>query len=311
MPNESPIYFPCPGSFHNLTGKHTLKKGIATPRDMKKVDTIVLHQTAGIMSGVEEDYLDYSAHIAILRDGRILYINDLSFQTWHGHGFNSESIGIEIEGHFAGIEGDPKTIWDNRKTHDLKPEQVDAARNAITWAILNVVPIGGTFKKIVAHRQSSNERDSDPGSLIWRSIGLWAQTELKLENQWWGTVGSGTPLPRAWDTRSLFGWRGQIDKVGIAMVQAVANARLKTGLDIDGVVGPKTRAAIGALRGDLLGAGTSGSSIDNPFIEALSGTAEFNFVVQWLDSVVTSKGIPVNLMGNDLLDVFDAYPKET
>ena len=85
---------------------------------------------------------------------------------------------------------------------NLSTAQVDGAKATLQWIVNNVAANGGKMTHIHAHRQSSKDRQSDPGSLIWQTVGLWAQNTLGLSDA--GavfTVGDGRALPEAWDAR--------------------------------------------------------------------------------------------------------------
>ena len=84
----------------------------------------------------------------------------------------------------------------------LPPAQRDAARAVVRWIVQVVAANGGKITHIHAHRQSSGERQSDPGSLIWQEVGIWAQGALQLSDGGGGfKVGTGQPIPAAWDSR--------------------------------------------------------------------------------------------------------------
>ena len=56
------------------------------------------------------------------------------------------------------------------------------------------------MKFIHAHRQSSADRQSDPGSRIWQDVGIWGQQNLALSDGGKNVkVGTGLKIPEAWD----------------------------------------------------------------------------------------------------------------
>ena len=56
------------------------------------------------------------------------------------------------------------------------------------------------MKFIHAHRQSSADRQSDPGSRIWQDAGIWAQQNLALSDGGKNfKVGTELKIPEAWD----------------------------------------------------------------------------------------------------------------
>ncbi len=316
---EAEVLFPYPDPerFENITGKHELNKGSTKDRDMSKVTHIVLHQTACRLGTRPSRYYDVACHCAVLHNGTVLYVNDLRHAVWHGHGFNPFSIGIEVDGHFAGIEGDTRTVWKGGgPTNELTPEQAQGIKNLLSWLVGQGVALGGGFTSLVAHRQSSNQRQGDPGSAIWGAVASWARETLGMKIPWYETIGSGLYLPRQWEIGSFVGWSGQFDRTGIGMVQICCNemdaARAPEpkpeSLDVDGYTGPKTRAGVKRMNGYL---GTNaGDRITSDTIESLVNAPEYQALVGWLDRVVKAHKIPPKLRGKHLFDALETYPQE-
>jgi len=320
---EAEVLFPFvdPDKFRNITGEHELNKGSTRERDMGKVSHIMLHQTACRLGLKPERYYDVACHCAVLYDGTVLYVNNLKHYVWHGNGFNNFSVGIEIDGHFAGIEGDKRTIWKGGgRTHDLTPEQIQGVKNLLLWLVGQGVALGGGFTNLVCHRQGSDQRQGDPGSAVYEAIVPWARETLGFQVPWYETLGSGLYLPRQWEIGSLFGWAGNIDRTGIGTVQIVVNEMDKARapdplpdgypepLEIDGMTGPKTRAGVTRMNG-YLGVEAGGRIIPDT-VEALQGAPEYQDVVSWLDRVCRAHKIPARLRGRDLFDALESYPEE-
>lgn len=79
---------------------------------------------------------------------------------------------------------------------------IEAAKATIRWAHADVARHGGKITHLFAHRQSSGTRQSDPGSALWQAIALPLLRELRLSDGGHGyRVGSGRPIPEAWDAR--------------------------------------------------------------------------------------------------------------
>jgi len=314
MSKEAEIRFPfadtTEGAFRNLTGAHELlrERGIAKPRDMSEVDTIVLHQTATRLGNEPGEYYRIAAHVAVNSAGEVFYVNDLSFFIYHAHAYSRNSISLTVDGNFAGIEGETQITGAGAlgKTHELTGEQVTGAQQAILWIVGECAKLGANITDIVAHRQSSNQKQTDPGSALWRSVAIWAQRELGLVNRFYEVLGSGYPIPRQWDIRSLFGWGGDIDKVGIAIIQAVAKKKLALDLSVDGIVGKQTRVAVYVLNEYF---GFEGDRIiSNNTIEKVASTPEFIEVTDWVAEQVEELGLPVSLLrGDELIDIFARY----
>lgn len=177
-------------------------------RPWSKVTAIVLHQTAAKIGEKPASWHGVPIHFGITRAGKIIQLYDLTEICNHANGLNRPSVGIEIDGWYAGIEGRPETLWQpkNQPTPrlpmNLPTAQADAAKAVVKWIVNTVSANGGKVTHIHPHRQSSKDRQSDPGSLIWQTVGLWAQSTFGLSDGGASfTVGDGRTIPEAWDTR--------------------------------------------------------------------------------------------------------------
>ena len=202
---------------HDLRGAKRTKsrgkpKGV---RDWSQVTGITLHQTAVVMTRPMQ-LLNVPVHGGTLPDGSIVLLHDPTALMWHGNGFNSRDIGIEVSCQAAGVEGVPNTLWrpkskPNLEATEATDEQLVATRELVRGYVKLVASNGGRIRYIHAHRQATSQRVSDPGSRIWLAVGEWARTELGLEV---GppdfAIGTGKPLPDAWTGRAngiRYGWQ--------------------------------------------------------------------------------------------------------
>jgi hypothetical protein len=178
-------------------------------RPWSQITGITLHQTAGLIGERTAVWRGVHAHLGVTRLGKIVHLYDFADRVNHGHNLNAADVGIEIDGHFCGVEGDLRTYWrpagdPHRMPLTPTAAQIEAARIAVEFVIEAVAAEGGCVRFIHAHRQSSCMRQGDPGSAIWREVGLWAQQHLGLEDGGPGwTVGDGLPIPEAWDPRRV------------------------------------------------------------------------------------------------------------
>ncbi|MFT4238633.1 MAG: N-acetylmuramoyl-L-alanine amidase [Klebsiella sp.] len=177
-------------------------------RKWSDVTAIVLHQTAASFGEKAADWHDVHAHLGVTRKGKIIQLYSLTEICNHANGLNSRSVGIEIDGWYAGIEGKPNTLWQPNKKNptrtpmNLPTVQADAVKKAITLIIGYVAANNGKITHIHPHRQASDERQSDPGSLIWQTLGIWAQETLNLSDGGANfKVGTGLTIPKEWDAR--------------------------------------------------------------------------------------------------------------
>jgi N-acetyl-anhydromuramyl-L-alanine amidase AmpD len=158
---------------------------------------ICLHQTACLLGERPSRWDTVGAHIGITRGGQIIWLHDFDRLVWHGNGWNQGTIGIEIDGLYAGVEGDASTVWGKEAPMALTPEAAEAARQVIRWLVCEVP----TIRALVAHRQSSMTRRSDPGQAIWQAVAVPLHAELELSDGGVGFKLGGYAIPEAWDPR--------------------------------------------------------------------------------------------------------------
>jgi len=190
------------------THPHSGRSTAMPYRPWSKVTAVVLHQTAAKIGEKPSSWHSVPIHVAVTRAGKIIQLYEFTEVCNHVGALNRSSVGIEIDGWFAGIEGRPDTLWQPRdaatprQPMDLPAAQADAVKTAVQWIVNTVQANGGRVTHIHPHRQSSKDRRSDPGSLIWQTVGLWAQNTLGLSDG--GAtfaVGDGRTIPHAWDAR--------------------------------------------------------------------------------------------------------------
>lgn len=177
-------------------------------RTWSKVTAIVLHQTATQLGEKPARWRTVPIHFGITRAGKIIQLYDLTEICNHAGNFNRWTVGIEIDGWFAGVEGRPETLWQprppapKRTPMNFPTVQSDAAKACVKRIIDTVAANGGKITHIHPHRQSSSERQSDPGSMIWETVGLWAQKQFSLSDGGKDyKIGDGRKIPEDWDPR--------------------------------------------------------------------------------------------------------------
>jgi hypothetical protein len=176
-------------------------------RPWKSVTGICLHQTACLLGERPARWDTVGAHIGVTRSGRVIWLHDFDRIVWHGNRWNAGTVGIEIDGLYEGVKGNPKTVWDDPSTatHEqgmiATPEAIEATKQTIRWICSVVAENGGAVKALVAHRQSSMNRRNDPGSELWQAVALPLHAELKLNDGGVGFTVGGLPIPEEWDPR--------------------------------------------------------------------------------------------------------------
>lgn len=173
-----------------------------------------LHQMACSPGTNLDRYNSVGAHFAVLRSERVLYLHTVNRLISHSgqprvsNGFNKRTIGIELEGRFEGVQGNMKTLWDDPSTRGREQPQrptqwqIEATKQLMRWCRGEVAAHGGRLTKLLAHRQASSSRPSDPGSECWQEIALPVMAELGLDDGGPGfKVDQGYAIPESWDPR--------------------------------------------------------------------------------------------------------------
>lgn len=172
-------------------------------RSLASVTGVCLHQTACNMGSRVERYDGTGAHV-VVAGRKVIWLHDWTKRVVAANGWNAGTVSIEINGLFAGVEGDISTVWDDPSTAKretamtLDDDSVAASLAALRW-IRQGVP---GLRVIVAHRQASGNRRNDPGEAIWKRIAIPARDELGLATPDRFTLDDGRPIPEAWDARA-------------------------------------------------------------------------------------------------------------
>ncbi len=178
-------------------------------RPWDKVTGITLHQTACVLGERPQRWANVGAHVGITRGGQRLWLHDFDVQVVHGNLWNEQCVGIEMDGLYAGVEGDASTVWDDPSTKQREvgmtptPELIACALDTVRWICRRVAEHGGHVRALVAHRQSSRSRRNDPGSALWQAVALPLHAELGLSDGGVGFTLGGYAIPEAWDPRCV------------------------------------------------------------------------------------------------------------
>lgn len=183
------------------------RAGVYGSRSWKDVTGICLHQTACLLGERVGRWSNVNCHVGVTRAGKVIYLHDFTEVVAHGNGWNNRCVGIEMDGNYAGVDGDPSTVWDDPSTptHELgmtlTPELVASSLATVRWICQVVKSHGGEVKFLVAHRQSSENRRDDPGSALWQAVALPLRAELSLTDGYPSVlkIGSGYAIPERWN----------------------------------------------------------------------------------------------------------------
>jgi hypothetical protein len=158
-------------------------------------DAVVLHA----MGFNRLSYLRYDgvkAHFAVLRDGKVLYLHDISEYLNASHDFNRRGVAIEFAGNPPNANGNyykPEKFGKHIPTR----EQILGGR-ALVRALVDARGV----TQIFGHRQSCGSKIC-PGPHLWYNVGRWAVEQLGLSDGGEGYSTSnkyctGRVIPESW-----------------------------------------------------------------------------------------------------------------
>lgn len=175
------------------------KGGAPVLRDAKKVDTIVVHQTACVFGPANNDQarreraLAIPYHALAFADGSLVLAHRAREYTYHAGRLNAGSIGFAVEGVFP-LTGAPQKPPRGADLAAL----ADHVRASLTVAVEAAREDGCDIRFLRAHRQSSAMRAPDPGEWLFRIMSSHAKRSLGLEIEPSFTIGDGLPIPSSW-----------------------------------------------------------------------------------------------------------------
>ena len=217
LPNEPIVSLVGDVEVHDYRHFASPPKNYSYDREWKTISGVVLHRTACVLGEKPERYLPVNAHIGVTMGGRIVLAHAWNKMIWHGHAPSPWTIGIEFDGN---PEGKPGYWWKpGGGPHPITDAQVAAADVLLDLLLAEFKRNDQELRYIVAHRQSSDQREADPGWECWQKIALpWMERTgavpgprdghpptkgLKLPVGYAGdTWGTGLQIPREWDPRS-------------------------------------------------------------------------------------------------------------
>ena len=172
-------------------------------RSWSEITGITLHQTACDFGHEKPDRWDtLHAHVGASREGYVFWVYDFELVVWHGNELNGPTVGLECEGNYCGVVGDPTTRWQagGGTTMVITPELVYAAQEAIRWICAVVAQHGGKVIHLYAHRQTAASRRADPGEEIWKQVALPMIETLGLSDGGPSfKIDNGRPIPSTWN----------------------------------------------------------------------------------------------------------------
>ena len=162
---------------------------------------VTLHQTGCIIGSHPKLYDVGNFHIAVLQDGTIIISNPFEWHIQHAHELSDSTIGIEFQGNFIGVDGQPDTVWnEGSDLNQMTEAQLKASELLFGWLRLQFDINGGDWEVVHAHRQASEDRKADPGSEVWQKIGMnWIKWLGATDGGPDFSVGNGSPIPKTWN----------------------------------------------------------------------------------------------------------------
>lgn len=151
-------------------------KYYSKPRDMKLVNSLVIHGMGFDRGDDPTKYDKVNGHFIILRDGQIIQLQPLERNLKASNGFNKFSVSVEFAGNHRSYMG--KCYKPEKFGCDAVTEQQVLAGRYLIDYLINILPgYGGAgLQGVYAHRQSSKKKPNGPGPDIWYHVGEWASS---------------------------------------------------------------------------------------------------------------------------------------
>ena len=169
-------------------------------QDITNIQGVTLHQMGcTILPHNAERLGRINAHFLVLKDGVVIFLHDPRHFIWHGQGLSYFTMGIEIEGNYAGIEGQPWTVWKPQKfggPDKLSPAMLEGFANLRLYLKAWFFRQEMRWTCVMAHRQATENRPWCPGQEIWQKVGEpWSAGVSPMGEL---TLGSGQLKPKEW-----------------------------------------------------------------------------------------------------------------
>ena len=199
-------------------------------RPWSDIKGVTIHQTGCLMGEDVAHWHDLDAHIGVTRGGQVFVLQPFTTMIWHGNGLSPQTIGIEFEGINRGIPGWPLSYSEaaaknnhaamqlamtmyGQGNEPLSPPPAQLAASEELYAFLSKEFNDNTSCEIFGvwgHRQSSNQRQCDPGYELWQQVAkVWrARMELPVGDLAATFGGGGEAIPREWDSDSTHSFWG-------------------------------------------------------------------------------------------------------
>lgn len=199
--DERSIYSITPNGLHDITSLHEPPRNFAYLRSWQQIQGVTLHQTGCAMPARPLGWARVNAHYGVTREGLAILLNRPEDMIWHAQGASKTTIGVEIEGNYCGLEGNPRTLWaKGGGPHELNDAMLEALEVVFDDVLRRFGEAGERWSVIYGHRQSSRNRRGDPGGEIWRRVAIpWGEylhTSSFLPSK---VFGRGRPIPKQWD----------------------------------------------------------------------------------------------------------------
>lgn len=163
------------------------------------VNGVVLHSTACRLGERPERYKRVNVHIGVTMQGKVILAHSFDKLIWHAGEPSRTMIGIEFDGNHLGFSDG--RYWKGAPLDPLTAEQV-ASANEILLPLLQqwFVDNGAIWEYTIAHRQSSADREYDPGVEVWQLVALpWMKETGSTDGDL--VFSTGSTIPRDWDAR--------------------------------------------------------------------------------------------------------------
>lgn len=199
-----PVYTVDGIEIHDCRAVFKAPKNYTYDRLGNTISGVMLHRTACVLGENPKRWESINCHVGVTLSGRIILMHHFWKMIWHGNGPSPSTVGIEFDGNPEGIPG---YFWKpGGGPHPMSDAQLKAAAVLFPLMKREIEVICGSMRTVLAHRQSSADRECDPGWHCWQEIALpWMEVIGKSDpGIVWGT---GNTIPRDWDPASPYPFR--------------------------------------------------------------------------------------------------------
>lgn len=200
-----PVYTVDGVEIHDCRNFFTPPKNYTYDRLGATISGVMMHRTACVLGENPKRWESINCHVGVTLSGKIILMHHFWRMIWHGNHPSPNTVGVEWDGNPEGIPG---VYWKpGGGPHPMTEAQLKASPVLFSLMKREIETIGGQLRNVLAHRQSSEDREYDPGWHCWQTVGLEWQTRIGRKSDVSATWKTGKSIPREWDPASPYPFR--------------------------------------------------------------------------------------------------------